>query len=318
MQNRERQASFEEAKRTGQRSLALVLSISLPVMLQSLGVITALASPSSALREYKDGQYDKALKDYQQLLEKKKDDPRLHFNAGTAAYKNQQFDEAIKQFNEALTAQDLNLQSLAYYNRGNSLFWSGQQNPDPEKKTEAWEKSLKDFESSAKLNPQDKDARFNHEFVKRMLEELKKQQQQQQKNQQNKNDQQNKQDQQQQDQQQQSKQDQNQQQQQQNQSQKQDSAQQQQSQQQKGDKKEQQAAQKAEDDKKKEQQQAQASAGQKQENPEDKDKQQAYAAGQMTPEQAHQLLDAQKGDEQMLQLKPEGKPQDQNRPFKDW
>jgi Ca-activated chloride channel family protein len=154
------------------------------LLFQLPGLATASASPSSALREYKDGQYDKALQDYQQLLEKKKDDPRLHFNAGTAAYKNQQFDEAIKQFNEALTAQDLNLQSLAYYNRGNSLFWMGQQNPDPGKKTEAWEKSLKDFESSAKLNPDDKDAKFNHEFVKKMLEELKKQQQQQQKNQQ--------------------------------------------------------------------------------------------------------------------------------------
>ena len=44
----------------------------------------------------------------------------------------------------------------------------------------------------------------------------------------------------------------------------------------------------------------------------------AYAAGQMTPEQAEQLLDAQKDEEQVLQLKPEAKPQDRNRPFKDW
>jgi len=39
---------------------------------------------------------------------------------------------------------------------------------------------------------------------------------------------------------------------------------------------------------------------------------------QMTPEAAKQLLDAQKGGEQILQWKPQGKPEDQNRPVKDW
>ena len=40
--------------------------------------------------------------------------------------------------------------------------------------------------------------------------------------------------------------------------------------------------------------------------------------GQMTPDEAKRLLDAQKGDEQVLQWKPQGKPGDQNRPVKDW
>ena len=34
--------------------------------------------------------------------------------------------------------------------------------------------------------------------------------------------------------------------------------------------------------------------------------------------EAKQLLDAQKGNEQVLQFKPQGKPEDQNRPIKDW
>jgi Ca-activated chloride channel family protein len=45
---------------------------------------------------------------------------------------------------------------------------------------------------------------------------------------------------------------------------------------------------------------------------------QPVAAGQMTPEEAKRLLDAQKGNEQVLQLKPQGKPENQNRPVKDW
>jgi hypothetical protein len=45
---------------------------------------------------------------------------------------------------------------------------------------------------------------------------------------------------------------------------------------------------------------------------------QPVASVQMTPEEAKRLLDAQKGNEQVLQLKPKGSPHNSNRPFKDW
>ncbi|HLX96681.1 MAG TPA: hypothetical protein VKU37_13125 [Verrucomicrobiae bacterium] len=55
------------------------------------------------------------------------------------------------------------------------------------------------------------------------------------------------------------------------------------------------------------------------EKPENQDTpSQPVTAGQMTPEDAKRLLDAQKGDEQFLQLKPQGKPQDNQQPVKDW
>src|SRR5205085_4220981 len=52
--------------------VALLLLLALPV--------SAWGSPGQALREYEEGKYQDALKDYHQLLEKKKDDPRLYFN----------------------------------------------------------------------------------------------------------------------------------------------------------------------------------------------------------------------------------------------
>ena len=45
---------------------------------------------------------------------------------------------------------------------------------------------------------------------------------------------------------------------------------------------------------------------------------QPVAAGQMTPEEAKRLLDAQKDNEQFLQLKPPGKPENPNQPVNDW
>ena len=284
------------------------------------------ASPSSALREYKAGKYDEALKEYERLLQKKSDDPRLHFNAGAAAYRNRQFDEAAKQFNATLASPDLKLQGLAYYNEGNSLYHLGEAIPDPKKRTESWEKALQDYQSSVKLNPQDADAKFNYEFVKKKLEELKQQQQQ---NQQNKQDQNQNQDQQQQQQQQQDQnqqkqdqqkqQDQQQQQQQAQQNQKQDSSQQQQPDQQKKQEEQQQAAKQSEQQKQ-DQQQAQQQTGQPKDKPDEKEQEAAaaQALAQMTPEQAQQLLDAQKAEEQMLPPKAIGKPADRSRPIRDW
>lgn len=54
-------------------------------------------------------------------------------------------------------------------------------------------------------------------------------------------------------------------------------------------------------------------------NDEKQDQQgQPLKAGEMTPEEAKRLLDAQKGNEQLLQMKPENKPRNPNRPVKDW
>jgi len=286
---------------------------------------TVLGSPSSALREYKAGQYEQALKEYEKLLQKKGDDPRLHFNAGAAAYRNHQFDEAAKQFNEAVATPDLKLQQLSYYNRGNAQYWLGEKNPDPTKRTDLWKKAVKDFELSMKLNPQDPDARFNHEFVKKRLEELEQQKQQQkQQDKQDQKDDQSKQDQKQQQQQNQDKQDkQDQQQQQQQQQQDQQGSQQdqkdqqgKQEQQKQQDQQQQNAASQPQDPKQDQQQGNQAAAEQNEQSGETNG--QASAAGEMTPEQARQLLDAQKGDEKMLSQKPEGKPNDREKPFKDW
>jgi Ca-activated chloride channel family protein len=66
--------------------------------------------------------------------------------------------------------------------------------------------------------------------------------------------------------------------------------------------------------------QQQASAQKKDGDKQDQQKAegQPVQPGQMTPEEAKRLLDAQKGDEQVLQWNPQGKPEDQNRPVKDW
>jgi Ca-activated chloride channel family protein len=290
--------------------------------------VNAWSGSSDALHEYRTGKYQDALKEYQKLLERKSDDPRLHFNTGAAAYQSKQLEEAAKQFNDALASPDLELQQRAYYNLGNTLYRLGEKISEPEKKQQAWENSIKQYESALKLNQQDPDAKFNHEFVKQQLEELKKQQSQ---SQSQKNSDKNKQDK-------------NQQQQQQNQSQndsKKDQEQKSQSQKQQDQQQQNQNSQ-AQNQPQPQQDQDKQDANQTQQKPgqmgekkdaaqnqssgkqNDKSKEQAeqeaamMAAGQMTPQQAQQLLDAEKANEEVLRLAPMEKRNGQGRPFKDW
>lgn len=118
---------------------------------------------------------------------------------------------------------------------------------------------------------------------------------------------------------QQQKQQQQQQQQNQNQQQQQKNQQDQQQQQQKQQNQQQNSGQKNQQD---QQNQAQASQENKDQNGqkagETNDQSQAAALTQMTPEEAKRLLDQQKNDEQVLVMKPQGKPRDTSHPIKDW
>lgn len=140
----------------------------------------AQASTGRALRNYEAGKYDEAERQFQQQLERRPNDPRLQYNTGVAAYQAGHYDRAVKHFDAAARSEDLDLQQLAHYNLGNTFYRLGEKENDPKQRIPVWEAALKQFEAALKLNPADADAQFNHEFLKRKLEELKQQQQQQQ------------------------------------------------------------------------------------------------------------------------------------------
>jgi Ca-activated chloride channel family protein len=122
------------------------------------------------------------------------------YNAGVTAYRSNDFSSAATTFEQASASPDRALQQRALYNLGNSSYRLGQ--ADPTKAQPLWERAVKNYEAALNLDPKDEDAKFNLEYVKKQLEELKKQQEQQQQQQQDqKNQDQQKQDQQKQDQQ---------------------------------------------------------------------------------------------------------------------
>ena len=155
------------------KTLLLCLLISLAGLNQ--------AHASQGEKDFAAGNYLGAAEWYDQALKKNPDDPRLHYNAGTAAYKNNLYDQAISSFQQALKSDDLGLQEQTYYNLGNALTQRGEElaQSDPGQTEKLWRQAKDAYTGSLSLNPEAKDSKENRELVSRKLEELKKQQEQQ-------------------------------------------------------------------------------------------------------------------------------------------
>ena len=251
--------------------------------------MACLASPDEARRAMEQNDFSKALQLYEEQIEANltsgSQDARLYYNAGAAAYRAGDFDKARNHFNSTLASPEtpLPLQQQAFYNLGNTMFRLGETTDSPEDKAKQWIDSLKKYEGALKLSqqledtPEDEDARFNTEIVKKRLEQLKQQQQNQQQQSDN-NKEQEKQDQQ-----------------------NQNSEQEKQDQQNQNSEQEKQGEQQKQsdstgDDKKK---QPQPNQGQEQ-----RDAGQVKPNGKMTPEQVRQLLDTLKQQERSLIYRP--------------
>jgi len=133
------------------------------------------ASPKSALADFRAGNFTNSLQEFERLAQIRTNDMRLVFNAGAAAYRATNYDTALQDFTAVLTARDVKLQQAAYYNLGNTKYRMGQTLENIDDIQQAWEQAVKFYESAAKLDPKDADAKFNLEFVKRniqMLEQL--------------------------------------------------------------------------------------------------------------------------------------------------
>jgi Ca-activated chloride channel family protein len=99
------------------------------------------------------------------------------YNAGVTAYHSNDLAAAATAFEQATAAPSRELQQRAFYNLGNTAYRFGE--ADPANAENHWQRAVNQYESALALNPNDEDAKFNREFVKKKIEELKQQQQQQ-------------------------------------------------------------------------------------------------------------------------------------------
>jgi Ca-activated chloride channel homolog len=144
------------------------------IVVLALSTIAGTASPSSALCEYHAGNYTNALLEFDRLAQMNTNDLRLVFNAGAAAYRATNYDEALNDFQMATVSPDLQLQQMAFYNLGNTLYRLGEMKFEPDTEglnaiEERWQQALQSYEHAAELNTNDGDVACNLAFVKKQI-----------------------------------------------------------------------------------------------------------------------------------------------------
>jgi Ca-activated chloride channel homolog len=106
------------------------------------------------------------------------------FNSGTAAYRAGQFPQAAQAFQQAINqapssaAKRLADQEDAYYNLGNALYRTGQKTAQTSQQEtlQKWTEAVKAYETALQLRPDDADSKYNRDLVKRKIDALKQQQ----------------------------------------------------------------------------------------------------------------------------------------------
>ena len=168
---------------------------------------SSVFATAPGINAYQQGKFEDAYKEFQDTLKshpQSRAEDELQFDSGTAAYKLKDYNKALESFSQALLTPDTGLQTKGHYNLGNTLYQRGEMQKSDDKKLSDWTNALDHYEQTLKLDPQNKEAKDNYEYVKKKIDELKnkKEQQQQQpspsptppqKNKQNKQDQQQKQ-----------------------------------------------------------------------------------------------------------------------------
>jgi Ca-activated chloride channel family protein len=147
---------------------------SLLVALLALPAIPAHANDTrDGIEAYDSGNFEQALKHFVDAQLKAPDKPESLYNVAEGYYKTGNFDAAVEHFEKVLETGDKELKETALYNLGNAEFRRGNAKA-----------AIDRYEAALSMNPDDRLAKENMEFVKKALEQQQKQQQQSEDNQQ--------------------------------------------------------------------------------------------------------------------------------------
>jgi Ca-activated chloride channel family protein len=177
---------FEKIKIFTQKNKKLLVLLFLIKTLIKIGVVVILLvktkdasaqTTNSLLRtgnkNYHQQKYNQATENYTKALSKEPNNEIAIFNQADAMYQLGEYEKAISYF-DAIAKQSKNksYQSKSYHNLGNTFY-----------KQEQYEKSVEAYKQALKINPDDKETKYN---LMMAMAKLKKESQQQKQNQQQK------------------------------------------------------------------------------------------------------------------------------------
>ncbi|HEY5653826.1 MAG TPA: tetratricopeptide repeat protein [Pontiella sp.] len=157
----------------GYRRLKTVLAAVLALVCSAYAEDTPRSSMRKGLKAYKQSDYTNAVT---HLKKTALEFPGVgNYNLGNAQYRAGHYEEAAAAYNEALRSSDLELQSKAYFNRGNALLARTTMLTGAEQIGQAIELSFQAmdmFEKAILLSPEDLPAKQNFERAYQLRLEL--------------------------------------------------------------------------------------------------------------------------------------------------
>ena len=112
-------------------------------------------SQDKGLEYYQNQEYEEAKNYYENIIIKSGENVEAHFGSGASSYQKGDWELAKQSFQETLKSADKNLRSKAFYNLGNTFY-----------KNNKTEEAISLYRKALELNPNDKEARFNYEYLK--------------------------------------------------------------------------------------------------------------------------------------------------------
>ncbi|MBU9889343.1 MAG: VWA domain-containing protein [Candidatus Omnitrophica bacterium] len=120
---------------------------------------------------YEEKRYQSAIEAYRKVQVRDPDAPEVRYDLGTALYKTDAHQEAAQHLEAATKTEDPELQARAYYNFGNAQYRLGN-----------FEKAIDAYKKTLDLDPSDEDAKYNLEFLQKKKSAFEKKDQERKKN----------------------------------------------------------------------------------------------------------------------------------------
>lgn len=104
---------------------------------------------------------EKALKFYRDAEIEKPESPELSYNLGNVMYQQEKYQDGMERYFKALSSDEPGHQAWAYYNLGNAFYRSGK-----------YPEAIQAYQKCLELTPEDEDAKYNLEFVRKKMTEM--------------------------------------------------------------------------------------------------------------------------------------------------
>jgi len=143
------------AARRGRRILGIAIG---SAALWAVACGDAAPSNEKANLLFAAGDHAAALAAYRDLQQEMPDAPELAVNAANALHKLGEYPRALPEYGKAIAGKDLKIRAIAQYDRGNTLFRMGR-----------YEDARDAYREVLRIDPTDRDAKFNLEIIQRLL-----------------------------------------------------------------------------------------------------------------------------------------------------